>query len=59
MLRPAANLDNPEMPMRLNAVARALANLAQIYAGEPPERAKALSPVELLGGEFAGGAQIS
>ena len=45
--------------MRLNAAARALVNLAQIYAGEPPERAKALSPVELLGGEFAGGAQIS
>lgn len=47
-----------ETMKRLNAVARALANLAPIYAGEAWHSAKELSPFDLLGGEFDRGAQV-
>lgn len=49
---------SPEMTRRLNTVARALANVARIYAGEPLDTAKELSPMELLVGEFDGGARV-
>lgn len=52
------DLPDAEVARNLNTVARALSNLAQIYAGEPLDRAMELSPIELLGGEFDGGAQI-
>jgi len=46
---------DPETRKRLDRVARALANAAPIYAGDPPE---ALSANDLLDGEFHGGAQV-
>ena len=54
----AEQLTHAEMARSLNSVARALSNLAQIYAGEPPENAGGITPLELLGGHFQGGAKV-
>lgn len=42
----------------LNAVARALASVVPIYAGERRESAKELSPTDLIGGHFDRGAAV-
>lgn len=48
---------DPRTASNLNAVARALANIAPIYAVEPDHRPRQLGPLDLLRGDFVGGAQ--
>ena len=52
------NLRAAEIARNLDAVARALSTLAQIYAGEPAETATELAAADLLGGAFDGGARV-
>jgi hypothetical protein len=42
----------------LNAVARALARVAPIYAAEPDNRSRQLGPLDLLRGDFDRGARV-